>query len=93
MPNEFGTVFELGVQRLETLEELEIQYSQPLAKPNLTNSFAQQVIRSTHARSDSYRKSHFCLPVSYRFFIAAIRSIETNWAECPSLFLTQNSGV
>ena len=27
IPNEFGTVFELGVQRLETLEELEIQYS------------------------------------------------------------------
>ena len=33
IPNEFGTVFELGVQRLETLEELEIQYSQALAKP------------------------------------------------------------
>ena len=33
IPNEFGTLFELGVQRLETLEELEIQYSQALAKP------------------------------------------------------------
>ena len=33
IPNEFGTVFELGVQRLETLEEPEIQYSQALAKP------------------------------------------------------------
>ena len=33
IPNEFGTVFELGVQRLETLEELEIHYSQALAKP------------------------------------------------------------
>ena len=33
IPNEFGTVFELGVQRLETLEELEIQYSQAFAKP------------------------------------------------------------
>ena len=33
IPNEFGTVFELGVQRLETLEELEIQYLQVLAKP------------------------------------------------------------
>ena len=32
IPNEFGTVFELGVQRLETLEKLEIQYSQELAK-------------------------------------------------------------
>ena len=29
---EFGTVFELGVQRLGTLEQLEIQYSQALAK-------------------------------------------------------------
>ena len=39
IPNEFGTVFELGVQRLETLEELEIQYSQALVKPEReTNS-------------------------------------------------------
>ena len=52
IPNEFGTVFELGIQRLETLHQLEIQYSQALA-------------------------SHICLPVSYRFFIAAVRSIET----------------
>ena len=33
IPNEFGTLFEMGVQRLETLEELEIQYSEALAKP------------------------------------------------------------
>ena len=33
IPNEFGILFELGVQRSETLEELEIQYSQALAKP------------------------------------------------------------
>ena len=33
IPNEFGTVFELGIQRLETLEQLEIQYSQAIAKP------------------------------------------------------------
>ena len=33
IPNEFGTVFELDVQRLETLEGLEIQYSQALSKP------------------------------------------------------------
>ena len=33
IPNKFGTLFELGVQRLETLEKLEIQYSQALAKP------------------------------------------------------------
>ena len=31
--NKFGTVFELRVQRLGTLEQLEIQYSQALAKP------------------------------------------------------------
>ena len=33
IPNEFGTIFELGVQRLETLEELGIQYSRALPKP------------------------------------------------------------
>ena len=33
IPNEFGTVFEFGVQRLETSEEQEIKYSQALAKP------------------------------------------------------------
>ena len=32
IPNEFATVFELGVQILETLE-LEIQYSQAITKP------------------------------------------------------------
>ena len=53
IPNEFGTVFELGVQRLETLEELEIQYSQ--AKPDARNKFTQQVIRSAYVQSDSHR--------------------------------------
>ena len=39
IPNEFGTVFELGIQRLETLEELEVQYSLALARPEReTNS-------------------------------------------------------
>ena len=33
IPNEFGTVFEFGVQRLETSEEQEIKYSQALANP------------------------------------------------------------
>ena len=32
IPIEFGTVFALGVQRLETLEEQETQYSQALVK-------------------------------------------------------------
>ena len=37
IPNEFGTVFELGIQRAEALEE---QYSQLLAKPEReTNSY------------------------------------------------------
>ena len=40
MPSEFGTVFELGVQRLDTLEELEIQYSQAQAKPEREKKFA-----------------------------------------------------
>ena len=31
IPNKFGTVFELGIQRLETLKQLEIQYSQAIA--------------------------------------------------------------
>ena len=33
IPNELETLFESGVQRLETLEELEIQYLRALAKP------------------------------------------------------------
>ena len=37
IPNEFGTVFELGVQRSETLGELKIQYSPAL----MSDNFAQ----------------------------------------------------
>ena len=33
IPNEFRTVFELGIQRSETLEQLEIQYLQAPTKP------------------------------------------------------------
>ena len=55
IPNKFGTLFELGVQRLETLEKLEIQYSQALAKPERQKN---RILFS-------------------RFFIAAIRYIET----------------
>ena len=47
VPNESGTVFELGVQRFETFEQLEIQYWQALAKLERLFFFAQQVIRST----------------------------------------------
>ena len=74
MPNEFGTVFEMAVQRLETLEELEIQYSQALAKPEReTISHNRSYNRSTYVQSDSYR---ILLAVFSSFFIAAIRSIE-----------------
>ena len=46
IPNEFGTVF----KRLERLEELEMQYSQPERK-----QFRVQVIRSTYVQRDSHR--------------------------------------
>ena len=55
IPNELGAVFELGVQRLESLEQLKVQYSQALAKPEREKNFAQQVIRSTYVQSDSHR--------------------------------------
>ena len=57
--NEFGTVFELGTQRLETLEELDIQYSQALAKPE--REMSSQVVRSSHVRSDSHRILFACV--------------------------------
>ena len=50
IPSGLGTVFE----RLGTLEEQEIQYSQALAKSKARNNFAQQVIRSTYVQSDSH---------------------------------------
>ena len=39
IPNEFETVFELGVQRLEILG-VEIRYSQALAKPERSETFS-----------------------------------------------------
>ena len=47
--NEFGTVFELGIQRLETLEQLEIQYSQALAKP--VSNILISIYRDSHRAS------------------------------------------
>ena len=75
IPNKFGTFFDLGVQKLETLEQLEIQYSKALAKPE-RKTFSQN--RLLEALRITYRDSHrICLPVLYCFFIAAVRSIET----------------
>ena len=74
MANEFGTVFESGVQRLETLE-LEIQYLQALAKPERETSSHNTLLEVLN--NVSRLASHICLPVFYRFFIAAVRSIET----------------
>ena len=61
-PNELGTVFELGVQRLETFKELEIQTDTNEA--GARKKIAQQVIRSTYVQSDSQRILFF------RFLIA-----------------------
>ena len=65
IPNEFGTVFELGVQRLETLEELEIQYLQALAK------LERETIRIIgyyfiEALMFTATRIAFCLPFLYR---------------------------
>ena len=75
MANEFGTVFESGVQRLETLE-LEIQYLQALAKPERETSSHNTPLLEV-LNNVSRLASHICLPVFYRFFIAAVRSIDT----------------
>ena len=61
IPNEFGTV-------LERLEELEIQ---SVFAAGARNNFAQQVIRSTL----TFKATRIAF--SLRFFVAAIRSIET----------------
>ena len=60
--NRQATVFELAVQRLETLEELEIQTDTNEA--GARKKIAQQVIRSTYVQSDSQRILFF------RFLIA-----------------------
>ena len=61
IPNEFGTVFELGVQRLETLEELEIESLQALARPERQtishNRLLEALSRSKRLASHSVRLS------------------------------------
>ena len=74
IPNEFGTVFELDVPRLETLEVLEIQYSQALAKPERETNSHNRLLETLTFKAI---RIAFCLPVYSRFFIDAIRSIET----------------
>ena len=76
--NSFWNSIWIGVQRLETLEELEIQYSQALAKPERETFY-----------NVSRLASHICLPVFYRFFIAAVCSIETKFYHN---FSPQNNG-
>ena len=76
IPNEFGTVFELGVQRLETLEELEIQYSQELAKTERETVSHNRLLynTSTYVHSDSHR---ILSPVSLSLQSAVHRSINS----------------
>ena len=74
IPNEFGTVFELGVQSLETLELLEIQYLQALAQLEQRTFSHNRLLEALN--NVSRLASCICLPVFYRCFIAAVRSIE-----------------
>ena len=74
IPNEFGTVFELGVQRLETLEELEIQYSQALAKLERRESNSYNRLLEALTTFKATRIA-FCSPVSLP--LHRIRCIET----------------
>ena len=47
IPNEFRTLFKLGVQRLDTWEELEIQYSQALVKPERETILHNRLLYNT----------------------------------------------
>ena len=64
IPNEFGTVFELGVQRLQILEKLEIQYSQELTNPERETISHSRLLE--HSRSKRLVSHSVCLssPVS-----------------------------
>ena len=57
IPKEFWTVFELGVQRLETLEEIEIQYSQALAKPERETNSHNKLLEALTFKSTRIRHS------------------------------------
>ena len=74
IPNEFGTVFELGVQRLEILE-IEIGYSQALAKPERETVSHNSLLEVLTFKAT---RIAFCLPVFSRFFIAAIWPLYRN---------------
>ena len=63
-PNEFGTAFQLGVQRLETPEELEIQYSQALAKPERERNSHNRLLEALTSKAT---RIAFCgFPFLYR---------------------------
>ena len=64
IPNEFGTVFELGVQRLEALEELEEQYSQALAAPDRETNSCNRLLEALTLKET--RITSCLLPFLYR---------------------------
>ena len=73
IPNEFGTLFELGVQRLETVEETRNTIFAGTREDGARNNFAQRVIRK-HLRS--HRILFACLlPFLYRCNPLYLRNI------------------
>ena len=59
IPIEFGTVFELGVQR--NIRRTRNTIFAGTRQVGARNNFAQQVIRSTYVQSDSHRILFACL--------------------------------
>ena len=65
IPNEFGTVFALGIQTLETLEELEVQYSQALMKPEQETNSRNRLLEALTSRAT--RIAICLLPFLYHY--------------------------
>ena len=61
-------------RELETLEELQIQYFQAFAKPERETLSHNRLLEALTSKASCIA---FCFLVFSRFFIAAIRSIET----------------
>ena len=74
IPIEFGTVFELGVQRLETSEQIQTQYSHPLAKLERQRISRNRLLEAVRIKET---RIAFCLTVFSGFFKTVICSIET----------------